>query len=318
MTERETPTEPLSTSVGPERPGRAKKPRDSKASATELAIQLATIAATSVMRAVAVVMFANPNKLSLGGVTGIGTILYAALGWDIGLTTFVMNAPLLVLAYFFINKRFALLTLISVLTASILMDAFSFLPAFVDDVFVASIMSGALTGIAIGALLRANCSTGGTDIVGLLAQNRFPNAKVAWLFFVLNILTGVAAGLAFKSLSIVIFSAIAILTESYATDMLQRGMLSTFEAKIITSKPEEISDYVINALHRSVSASTVTGMYSRDAKPYLICIVRRRQLASLKKYVRAIDANSFMYVTSVYDVAGRGFDDAVVPKSKLK
>lgn len=285
---------------------------------SEFIIQLIAIIVTGIMRAVEVNMFANPNKLSTGGLTGIGTILYNALGWNIALTVFVMNVPLLILAFFFINKRFALLTLLSTGVASACLQIFNFLPAFTDNTFVAAVMAGVISGIAIGILLRVNCSTGGTDIIGLLIQNKFPNAKVVWLFFILNLLTGVAAGIVFMSLDLVIYSAITILTSSYACDLLQRGLVSTFEVKIITSYPTEIADYVMNVMHRGASMMKTMGMYTGEEHSYLICIVRKRQLSQLKHAVKAIDEKSFMYVTSVYDTIGRGFNNDIVPKSKIK
>lgn len=287
-------------------------------SKSEAAAQIFVILLTSVVRAISVNVFANPNKLSLGGVTGIGTILYNALGWDIAITTFVMNIPLLILAFIFINKRFAVLTLLATLATSLFMWFLNVIPVFDSDPFVAALMSGILTGVAVGLMFRFNCSTGGTDIIGLLVQNKFPNAKVVWLIFVLNLLTGVAAGLVFKSVDIVIYSFIAIISSSYATDLLQRGLISTFEVKVITCKPKEISDYVINVLHRSTTQMKIKGMYTGEEHDYLICIIRKRQLSQLKRAIKIIDENSFMYITSVYDTIGRGFNNVVAPKSKIK
>lgn len=284
---------------------------------SEFPAQFFAIVVTALIRAVSINVFANPNKISQGGVTGIGTILYNALGWNISLSTLIMNIPLLVLAFFFINKRFALLTLLNTVVTSIFLQ-FIPMPQFTENTFVAALMSGILSGIATGILLRVNCSTGGTDIIGLLIQNKFPNAKVVWIIFILNVLTGVAAGLVFGSLEIVIYSVICLVSSTYAADLLQRGMLSTFEVKIITSKTAEISDYILNDLHRGVSLMKTKGMYTGVEHDYIVCIIRKRQLADVKKAVIEIDPNCFMYITSVYDTIGKGFDNTVTPKSKFK
>ncbi len=284
---------------------------------SELLTQILAILVTSLLRALSVNMFANPNKLSLGGITGIGTILYNALGWNISLTTLIMNIPLLILAFFFINKRFALLTLLNTAITSVFLQVLE-VPAFTDNAFVAALMSGILTGVAVGILLRVNCSSGGTDIIGLLIQNKFPNAKVVWIIFILNLLTGVASGIVFGSLEIAIYSFICLVSSTYAADLLQRGMLSTFEVKIITSSPKEVADYILNHLHRGATLMKSTGMYTQKEHDYVVCIIRKRQLNELKRAVKIMDPKCFMYVTSVYDTIGKGFNNNIIPTSKIK
>ncbi|MEG1613280.1 MAG: YitT family protein [Clostridia bacterium] len=297
---------------------RPKKTFTDYISKSETLLQIIVIIVTSLIRAVAMNVFAVPNKLSLGGVAGISSILYNALGWNVAATNFILNIPLLILAFFFINKRFAILTLIATLLTSLAIEYFNFLPVFTDDIFVAALMSGALMGIAIGFLLKVNCSSGGTDIIGLLIQNKAPEAKVVWIFFLINAAISIVTGIVFKSLPLIIYSFVCIFASTYASDVLQRGFVSTFELKIITSKPQEISDYVIQVLHRSTTMIHAEGMYTHTIHPYLICIVRKRQLAELKRAIKVIDPHSFTYVTMVNDTIGKGFDNTIVPSSKIK
>lgn len=281
-------------------------------------ILILVIVFTSIIRAIAMNVFAVPNKLSLGGVSGISSVLYNALGWNVALLNFLLNVPLLILAYLFINKKFAVTTLIATLTTSVAIEFFDFIPAFTDDIFVAALMSGILTGVAIGLLLKVNCSSGGTDIVGLLIQNKAPDAKVTWIFFIINSIIAVITGIVFDSIALVIYSLICVFATSYATDILQRGFVSTFEVKIITSKPDEICFYIINKIHRGATLISARGMFTGEEHPYIICIVRKRQLYGLKQAVNIIDPHAFYYVTSVHDTIGKGFDNTVVPKSKIK
>jgi Uncharacterized conserved protein len=276
------------------------------------------ILVTSVIRAIAMNVFAVPNKLSLGGVSGISSVLYNALGWNVALMNLVLNVPLLILAFLYINKTFALTTLAATLITSIAIEFLDFFPVFTDDIFVAALMSGILTGIAVGLLLKVNCSSGGTDIVGLLIQNKAPDAKVTWIFFIINSAIGVITGVVFKSVSLVIYSLICVFATSYATDILQRGFISTYEVKIITSKPAEIGGYIINTIHRGATLISARGMFTGEEHPYIICIVRKRQLYALKHAIDTIDPHAFYYITNVHDTIGKGFDNTVAPKSKIK
>lgn len=292
-------------------------------SKSEIVLQMVVILVTSIMRGLSLSVFAVPNRLSLGGIAGIASILYNALGWNVALTTFVMNIPLLILSYFYINKRFCILTTLATFLTSGAIEVIDiliskgYLFVFTDDIFVAALMSGALTGIAVSWLFKVNCSAGGTDIMGLLVQNRAPNFKVVYLTFFLNAIINIITGIVFKDFAVAIYSFICIFVISYTSDLVQRGLVSTVEVKIITSETQQISDYIINGLHRGLTLLNSKGMFTGQDHPYLICIVRKRQLNNLKRVIKNIDPHAFIYITEVYDTIGNGFDNRVTPSSKL-
>lgn len=292
-------------------------------SKSEFVLQMVVIVVTSIMRALSMSVFAVPNLLSLGGISGIASILYNALGWNIALSTFIMNIPLLILSFFYINKRFCILTTIATFLTSAAIEVIDiliskgYLFVFTDDIFVAALMSGALTGVAVSWLFKVNCSAGGTDIMGLLVQNKAPNFKVIYLTFFLNAIINVITGIVFKNFAVAIYSFICIFVISYTSDLVQRGLVSTVEVKIITSETQQISDYIINGLHRGLTLLNSKGMFTGQDHPYLICIVRKRQLNNLKRVIKNIDPHAFIYITEVYDTIGNGFDNRVTPSSKL-
>ncbi|MEG2084437.1 MAG: YitT family protein [Clostridia bacterium] len=275
---------------------------------------------TSFLRAVAVSVFFVPNKIAPGGATGIASIINNLWGWQPGLVTLIVNIPLIALAFFFINKQFVFKTLVATIISSAFTDLLPLLPfniTFTDDVFVATLCGGILWGISLGYLLKLNCSTGGSDIVGLLIQNKFPNSKVVWLIFGIDCFIGLTNGLVFKSLPLALYSVIAIYTGSFIADIIQRGMVSTIQFNIITDKNEEIANFIIKDLHRSITCFKATGMYTRQDKFYLICVVRKRQVSAVSKKIREIDPKAFFYTTSVKTVTGNGFDDTINPDCKI-
>ncbi len=56
--------------------------------------------------ALGIVIFLLPNQLSSGGFSGIATVLYYTFGFKVGLTNFLMNIPLFIIAYIKIGKKF--------------------------------------------------------------------------------------------------------------------------------------------------------------------------------------------------------------------
>lgn len=283
---------------------------------------------TSLLRAVAVTVFFLPNSIANGGASGIATILaihIPSLALRQGLIAFVINIPLLLMAFIYLNRRFVFMTLIATGLTSAITELLFFISKtkdifFTSNPFVATLAGGILWGVALGFLLKANCSTGGSDIVGLLIQNKFPQAKVVWLIFIIDCIIGVVGGIVAKNnkIATMIYSVVAVYAASFIADLMQRGFIATVEFKIITNKEQEIAEFIIQELHRSITAFKATGMFTRSDKYFLICVVRRRQLQLVKKRIKEIDPQAFFYITGVSDISGNGFDNTLTPSSKIK
>ena len=64
---------------------------------------------------------------------------------------------------------------------------------------------------------------------------------------------------------------------------------------------------LMNELSRGVTAVPATGMYTKDEKSMLLCVVSRRQVVALKRVMKQIDPESFAVMASVSQVLGLGF-----------
>jgi uncharacterized membrane protein len=78
-------------------------------------------------------------------------------------------------------------------------------------------------------------------------------------------------------------------------------------AFIISDKAEEIGKALLDDLHRGVTLLHGTGLYTGQDHGVLLCTFQAKQLASLKKSVKAIDPKAFLILTAVQDVHGSGF-----------
>lgn len=112
--------------------------------------------------------FLIPNKLTIGGAPGIGSILYYAFGFpDINVTYAVINVVLLLLALKILGKKFCLRTIFGVFFCWLFLFL---LPKFIDHAivenqpFMSAIIGGILCGVGVGMVFISNGSTGGTDI----------------------------------------------------------------------------------------------------------------------------------------------------------
>lgn len=286
------------------------------------------------VRAMAMVVFANPNKVSAGGITGITTILVNYV--DIlknasGILMFVFNLPLLILAFIFLNKKFAFYTIVETVITSLFIDLLQTVnfPTFDNDVFLAAICTGALNGFGLGLLLRANCSTGGNDIVGLLIQNKFPKVKVVWLILILDAAVAVSAGLVKQfipdlngvqgdGLATAIYSFIALFVNSFIAEKIQRGFVSSVKFEIVTSKESEVGHIVTDVFHRSATVFRGMGVYTQKPRTMIVAVVRKREAVALKKKIIEVDPKAFFYVSNIHEIIGNGFMVQVNASSKIK
>lgn len=76
---------------------------------------------------------------------------------------------------------------------------------------------------------------------------------------------------------------------------------------IISEKREEISQAIIKELSRGVTFLHATGAYTGKDREVILCAVKKRQVAELKRIVHHEDENAFLILSSANEVLGEGF-----------
>lgn len=123
--------------------------------------------------AVGYALFVIPNDFAPAGVNGIAVMIQYKLKFSVGFMSLIINVPLCLFAFFMINRRFAINTLVFCVAYALsylLLQNYSFLKNFsydaggVDTVYPV-IIAGLISGFCYGSLFRFNGSTGGTDII---------------------------------------------------------------------------------------------------------------------------------------------------------
>ena len=91
------------------------------------------------------------------------------------------------------------------------------------------------------------------------------------------------------------------------SDIFVDGVRSFRAYYIITEKKEELSQAIFDNVHRGVTNIKCEGMYTKKDRDMLLVIVRRSQVMMLKKVVKEIDPDSFMFSDNVKEAYGKGF-----------
>ena len=301
-----------------EKAKKALTPEQKKKRIRRIVIEPCMILAAAFIRSVCVRLFMTSEALYFapGGVTGIGTMIEYKTGFSTGYTNIIINFPLIIIAFIFLSRSYAVKSACAVGLASlgmILMQKLNF-PQYgmtngvVDPTaqpVLGAIACGVLGGVGVAIMIRAGASNGGTDIIAALIQRKYEAAGITWFIMGLDATVVVSSYFVYDNgLTPVFMSFTQQFASALVGDFILTGFKSAIKYEIITDEPEELSAELIAKLKHSVTKIDAMGMYAHSEKALLICVVHKRQVTEfnniLKKY-----KNTFAYVTSTSEVFGK-------------
>jgi len=251
--------------------------------------------------------FLLPNQLSSGGFTGIATITYYLFEFPVGAVLIALNIPLFIISYFRIGKDFLIKSLLGTASLAIFIDIFDKFPPPTADRFLGCIYGGITTGIGTSLILKANSSTGGTDLLSYIIKSFKPYYRTSNLIVTIDIVIVALNVIFFKDIEIGLYSAITIYLMGKMIDIIFEGVYFTKMIFIVSDKYEEISNKIEENVRRGVTGLKAKGMYTDDEKMMLWCISSRNEIIRIKQICREVDKNTFIVISNAREAFGRGF-----------
>ncbi|MCD8100138.1 MAG: YitT family protein [Oscillospiraceae bacterium] len=252
--------------------------------------------------------FSYPNDIVAGGVTGIGMIINYLTGVPVGVMTIIINIPLFIFAWKKFGLRYMTASLVGMLAASVFIDIFSLADfAATRQPLLAAVFGGMVQGLGLGTVYSVNASTGGTDIVAKVFRQKYQHINFSTFVLLLDAAIIAAYALIFDLYDSAMYSIISIYIATKAVDVVLLGAVNSKVCYIITAKSEETKDAIITGLGRGVTFLQGRGAYSGKAENVILCVIKSREIVSLKHLVRAIDPNAFMIVCGSHEIFGEGF-----------
>ncbi len=255
--------------------------------------------------------FLIPAKIVGGGLTGIATIIFFISGWDVGITSLVINIGLILLAMRILGASFGIKTIYCVLIFAGLLSVM--LPLFsapvVSEVMMNAIIGGILGGLGAGIVFVNGGSTGGVDIVAMII-NKYKNISLGRLLLGMDVLIITSSFFLVETSSIetVVYGFMTMAILAYTVDLVISGDKQTVQFFIISSKPEELRKSIIFEAERGLTILHGKGGYSGKDRQVLMVIARKRETQEIFKVVKQIDPEAFITVGTVMGVYGQGFD----------
>lgn len=259
--------------------------------------------------AVGIYFFIVPNGFATGGVTGIATILGKLTTLSASIWLWILNVALLLIGFIFLGKATGVKTVYCSLMVSFFVSLFEKLiplsSPLSDQPFLELAYAMLIMSIGSVIVFRVDASSGGTEIVALILKKYFKmdvgkaltyaDLVVALgAFFVFDIATG-------------LYSLLGLFIRAYIIDSVIESVNSCKYFIVITTKGEEIKNFVMNDINRGVTTHKVVGEYTGEDKTMLHTVCRRQEAIRLREMVRVIDPSAFTIITTSSEIIGRGF-----------
>lgn len=282
-------------------------------------------------------IFLLPNNLVGGGVSGFAAILYYATGIPMGYTYLILNVILLIIAIKILGTGFGGKTIYAILMTGICLNIFpNIIPVeFINEFAVSNgkllctILGGIIAGVGIGLSISQGGSTGGTDIIALL-WCKFKNASPGRVILIIDVMIIISSILVpsytdsgellpfSEKLAVVVYGLIQVTVSGYAVDLYLSGSKQSVQAFIFTKKYKEMADAIAFDMKRGVTVMPAKGWFSKEDFNVVMVVTRKTDLNLLLRYVKTIDSEAFLSVSSVMGVYGKGFDTIKVKQKNDK
>ena len=265
------------------------------------------VAIGCVIMGIAFNTFYLPNNLLSGGISGVALISYYLFGLPVGIMSVILNIPLFILAYKFMDKEYIVGALFGMLTFSFCIDFFHFLSetVLVQDKMLSCIAGGAMYGIGAALMYRVGGSGGGMDIVGAIIQ-KYYSISINNCNFVFNILLLFVGSFLF-GIEPVLYTLLTMFVMNKTCNAFVIGFDFKKNIIIISDNPEPIAEAIIKIVGRGVTYLHGEGAFTHRQRDILFVVAKLTQTAKIRSIVRDIDPHAFMIIHDVNDVFGRGF-----------
>lgn len=265
-----------------------------------------------VLFAAGVNLFITPLDLYNGGFMGIAqlvrTFLTSALHLSFGQTDiagiiyFIVNLPLLYLAWSKMGRGFFFRTVVTVIVET---AALTFIPvperSLIDDRLTSCVIGGLVAGFGTGLVLRGGSSGGGQDILGLYFTKKFRNFSVGKMATIINVFVYGICLLMFN-LETVIYSLIYGVISSVACDRIHIQNINM--SVMIFTKKLGISKAIMEETGRGVTNWEGAGAYTNETSYILFVMISKYEVNQIRRIVHSIDPNAFMIFTEGCSVEG--------------
>lgn len=278
--------------------------------------------------------FILPHEIVIGGVAGIGTLVYFASNGviPVAVTSYAINLVLLAMAFKIVGKTFVMRTIFGVTIVAVAIGIFeqifmSLGHPLVPDKVISVALGGILCGIGIGTCFIHNGSSGGTDIIAAMVAAKSNVSIGRTMIFVDMIIVSMSILLPYDGsfgeriearIPTIVYGLMVTSIVAYVADMIINTNRQATQFIIFSPKWRDIADRVLTEAHRGVTVLDGKGWYSKQDVKILMVWCRKIESVNIFRIVKSVDENAFITQGAVNGVYGKGFDTMKIKMKKSK
>lgn len=266
--------------------------------------------------------FILPLGVVIGGVTGVGTLIYFLTGIPVGISQYIINLILLACAFRIVGRQFVVRTIFGTTCMAVWLSILQPLMAarFPEGVlpgqdFMSILIGAFLLGIALGLVFIHNGSTGGTDIVAAIVSKK-TNISVGRTMLYTDFCIISSSYLLFHSIDKIVYGLIVLFLLSYIVDQLINSNRQAVQFTIVSPHWINIADAITSQAHRGCTVVDGMGWYTKHEVKMLMVVCRRQESITMFRIIKSIDPKAFITQAPVSGAYGQGFDELKLKNPK--
>ena len=269
----------------------------------------ALISVASVIYAIAISMFLNPNDIAPGGITGVAILINRFTKIPVGTLNLILNIPIVLLGLWKFGFRFIISTLYALGLIAVLTNKFASYGAITNDLLIASVLGGCLVAIALAMIFKAGATSGGTDIIIKILRLKWKHIKTNVFFLIMDSMVILASWIVFRDMTVAFYGGVAVVISSKVMDYWLYGSDEAKLIYIISTQPEKIKQRIMDELEITATVIQAKGAYSGDEREVLMTVMRKQMAPRAEEIVKEEDKHAFMIVSSASEIFGEGYKD---------
>ena len=274
---------------------------------TRIFFDVLLIAIAGILSGIGLHTFVNPANFAPSGVDGISMMVQKLTDINMGYVSLAINVPLLIVAWFFISKKYVVYTSLFTVVSSVAMIVMEKINMYEymteNHVWIAVFASGIMLGTRTAIMIRIGGSTGGVDIIACIVQKKKPYMNIETLISIFCYVTIAISFFVYGNIESVIMSVIQMLIFNLAMNSVLKTTRNAVEVRIITSNPEQFREDIIFNLKHGATVMDCQGMFTGENKKMIVTLINIHQMDDLIKLSRKYP-NSFVYFSEVNGVWG--------------
>jgi uncharacterized membrane-anchored protein YitT (DUF2179 family) len=264
--------------------------------------------------------FIIPSEIVGGGLTGISSILFFLFDIDVGLSSLLINAALILIAIKSIGASFGIKTIYSVVVFSGFLSFFSNIftsEPLVGEKMMAAVTGGILSGIGGGLVFSYGGSAGGTDIIARII-NKYYNISMGRLLLAMDAIIIVSAYPIFRSIETMVYGFMTMAVIAYAIDLVISGNKQTVQFFIFSRKHKELAEQIVYTGKKGLTIIPAIGGYTGEEIKVLMVYARKKESSIIFRIIKSVDPEAFITMGNVMGIFGEGYDRLKIREKKRK